>query len=202
MKFTKIFDVTERDSDAPQSQSDGDANQAFDNPDMILHDDDEQDIIQHDLEVLLPESMEIMGDHDWTCAEIKVDEINSDALEHEDQRLDLSPTGSTSSIESMDSFYKPEADQSEHEQNLSEHVANALRRDARAHDEDEWLNLAPKISSSYLIKSATSNRWWYIAKVNDILELLTRRLACNVSESQREIATLTLNDLPCKVRSA
>jgi hypothetical protein len=66
---------------------------------------------------------------DWTCAEIKVDEISSNDLE--DEKNQISPSGSTSSIESMDSFYKPEADQSEHEQLLSEHVVNALRRDMK-----------------------------------------------------------------------
>lgn len=63
---------------------------------------------------------------DWLCAEIKVDEIISDDVDKE-----LTSTQSSSSIESMDSFYKPEADQSEHEQNLLEHVTNAFRREGR-----------------------------------------------------------------------
>lgn len=131
MKFTKIFDVTDSDTSMVQSQAERDNNQMlqFDDSDMTMHEEDGQNQLQHDLDVLLPESREIMGD--WTCAEIKVDEINSGALEKEDRKQDLSPTGSSSSIESMDSFYKPEADQSEHEQLLSDHVQNALRRDAK-----------------------------------------------------------------------
>lgn len=130
MKFTKIFDVTDSESSI-QSQTERETNQMlqYDDSDMMMNEEDEQNQIQHDLDVLLPESREIMGD--WTCAEIKVDEINSGALEEEDQRQELSPTGSSSSIESMDSFYKPEADQSEHEQLLSDHVQNALRRDTK-----------------------------------------------------------------------
>lgn len=113
-------------------QSQTDANQAYQNDDSemtMMTDEDEQNIIQHDLEVLLPESKEIMGD--WTCAEIKVDEINSDETENVTKRHDMSPTSSSSSMESMDSFYKPEADQSEHEQTLSEHAVNGLRRDSK-----------------------------------------------------------------------
>lgn len=115
MKFNKIFDVTDSDSQATSTHD------VYHNSEMMT-DEEEQDLIQHDVEVLLPESKEMMGD--WTCSEIKVDEINSDALDDDDMRLDLSPAGSSSSIESMDSFYKPEADQSEHEQMLSD-----LRRD-------------------------------------------------------------------------
>lgn len=129
MKFTKIFDFTDNDSTTGPER---DCNLQRDESEGSLNEDDEQSIVQHDLEVILPESKEIMGD--WTCAEIKVDEINSDPLENENKRHDLSPTGSSASIESMDSFYKPEADQSEHEQNLSEHVTNALRREARDYD--------------------------------------------------------------------
>lgn len=116
MKFTNIFDMT--------GESSTSQNHEADNTETMLNDDDQQDIIQHDIEVLLPESKDIMSD--WTCAEIKIDEINSDPMENDDMRQDLSPTGSSSSIESMDSFYKPEADQM-----LSEHVTNALRRDIR-----------------------------------------------------------------------
>lgn len=118
MKFTKIFDVTDSETSMVQSQTERETNQMvqYEESNMTTNEEDEQNQLQHDLDVLLPESREIMGD--WTCAEIKVDEINSGALEEEDKRQDLSPTGSTSSIESMDSFYKPEADQSEHEQFL------------------------------------------------------------------------------------
>lgn len=119
MKFTNIFDMT--------GESSTSQNHEADDTETMLNDDDQQDNIQHDIEVLLPESKEIMSD--WTCAEIKIDEINSDPMEDDDMRQDLSPTGSSSSIESMDSFYKPEADQSD--QMLSEHVTNALRRDIR-----------------------------------------------------------------------
>lgn len=119
MKFTNIFDMT--------GESSTSQNHEADDTETMLNDDDQQDIIQHDIEVLLPESRDIMSD--WTCAEIKIDEINSDPMENDDMRQDLSPTGSSSSIESMDSFYKPEADQSD--QMLSEHVTNALRRDIR-----------------------------------------------------------------------
>ena len=126
MKFTKIFDYTD---DVNVPERDINQNLQCDESEASMNDEDEQSIVQHDLEVILPESKEIMGD--WTCAEIKVDEINSDPLENDDKRADLSPSSSSASIESMDSFYKPEADQSEHEQNLSEHVANALRREAR-----------------------------------------------------------------------
>lgn len=119
MKFTNIFDMT--------GESSTSQNHEADDTETMLNDDDQQDNIQHDIEVLLPESKEIMSD--WTCAEIKIDEINSDPMENDDMRQDLSPTGSSSSIESMDSFYKPEADQSD--QMLSEHVTNALRRDIR-----------------------------------------------------------------------
>lgn len=139
MKFTKIVDVTDVvDSDASslaQNQAERETNQQQfqdEDDDGLMNDDDdddEQNIIQHDIGVLMPESKEIMSD--WTCSEIKVDEITSDALDNEEKRhQDLSPAGSTSSIESMD-FYKPEADQSEHEQTLSEHVANALRRETK-----------------------------------------------------------------------
>lgn len=119
MKFTNIFDMT--------GESSTSQNHEADDTETVLNDDDQQDNIQYDIEVLLPESKEIMSD--WTCAEIKIDEINSDPMENDDMRQDLSPTGSSSSIESMDSFYKPEADQSD--QMLSDHVTNALRRDIR-----------------------------------------------------------------------
>lgn len=121
MKFTKIFDMTDE-SPMASNQNETDTNEQAEDNEMSQ--DEQEQNFQHDIEVLLPESMEIMGD--WTCSEIKVDEINSDALENDEKRENMSPTGSSCSIESMDSFYKPEADQSEHDQNLIE-----LRRDVR-----------------------------------------------------------------------
>lgn len=116
MKFTKIFDMTGEDSNQNQMEN----NSNIQHEESELSQDEQEQNFQHDIEVLLPESMEIMGD--WTCSEIKVDEINSNDLENsnDEKRENLSPTGSSCSIESMDSFYKPEADQSEHDQNLSE----------------------------------------------------------------------------------
>lgn len=105
---------------SPMPQNQQENNEHHEESEMTQ--DEHEQNFQHDIEVLLPESIEIMGD--WTCAEIKVNEINSD--ERDGRRDSLSPAGSSSSIESMDSFYKPEADQSEHDQNLSE-----LRREAR-----------------------------------------------------------------------
>lgn len=125
MKFTKILDMTDNESSIAQSEAE-DENIQFDESEMMMNNEEETEHIQHDLDVLMPESKEMMSD--WTCAEIKVDEITSD-----EKREEMSPTGSNSSIESMDSFYKPEADQSGTEQTFSEQVANALRRDARDH---------------------------------------------------------------------
>jgi hypothetical protein len=127
MKFTKIVDMT--DTESIISQADQDAIQKLEYDDeMLLDSDEERNMFQHDVEVLLPESKEIMKD--WTCAEIKVDEINSNEMDGDCNPM--SPTGSSSSIESMDSFYKPEADQKEHDEELlSEHVVTALRRDAK-----------------------------------------------------------------------
>lgn len=127
MKFTKILDMT--DSESVMSQTEHDANQKleYDDSEMMMDEEMERNLFQHDLEVLLPESKEIMSD--WTCSEIRVDEINSDELDS--KRQEMSPTGSSSSIESMDSFYKPEADQKEHDQLLSDHVVTALRRDTK-----------------------------------------------------------------------
>lgn len=124
MKFTKIVDMT--DTESIISQTDQDAIQKLEYDDeMMLDPEEERNLFQHDLEVLLPESREIMKD--WMCAEIKVDEITSNDLDNV-----MSPTGSSSSIESMDSFYKPEADQKEHDEELfSEHVVSALRRDTK-----------------------------------------------------------------------
>lgn len=122
MKFTQIFDITDNESIISQMEHDNDQKLEFDE-EMMLDAEEERNIFQNNLEVLLPESKEIMGD--WTCAEIKVDEINSN-----ENRNDMSPTGSTSSIESMDSFYKPEADQKEHEL-LSKDDVTVARRDAK-----------------------------------------------------------------------
>jgi hypothetical protein len=133
MKFTKIFDVTDSDSPMVQSQTEYEANKNA-NSENVMNEDDQQDLIQHDLEVLLPESKEMMAD--WTCAEIKVDEINSDDRERDEQRQDLSPTGSSSSIESMDSFYKPEADQKDHEL-APDNAQSVHRRDAREYTNNE-----------------------------------------------------------------
>lgn len=121
MKFTNIFDMN--------AESSTDQNEAS-SSEATLNDDDEQDNVQHDIEVLLPESKEMMCD--WTCAKIKIDEINSDSLESDEKIEEMSANGSSSSIESMDSFYKPEADQNEHEQQtFCEHVTSALRRESR-----------------------------------------------------------------------
>jgi hypothetical protein len=127
MKFTKIVDMT--DTESIISQADQDAIQKLEYDDEMMLDSEEgRNLFQHDLEVLLPESKEIMKE--WTCAEIKVDEINTSDLNSD--RNVMSPTGSSSSIESMDSFYKPEADQKEHDEELlSEHVVSALRRDTK-----------------------------------------------------------------------
>jgi len=147
MKFAKIIDVTDSDSTMVQSQSERDFNLQlqFDDSEILsmrhhhnndsdddMNDEDidfetEQKQIQHDLALLHPETRQFMGD--WKCAEIKVDEITSDALA-DDDRSEMSPAGSTSS---MDSFYKPEADQtSEHDaQLLSDDVVTALQRDSK-----------------------------------------------------------------------
>lgn len=129
MKFTKIFDVTDSESTMIQNKLEQEANQ-YEESETLMGEEEEQELIQHDLGVLHPESREIMSE--WTCAEIKVDEISSDACENDESRQELSPTGSSSSIESMDSFYKPEADQKEHEQLLSEHVHSpSTKRDEK-----------------------------------------------------------------------
>lgn len=119
MKFTNIFDVTD---DESQADNDNSHMIHYDSESAFQGDMDQQSV--HDLEAIISESVEIMPD--WRCAAIKVDEINSNEVLTESQREDLSPTGSSTSIESMDSFYKPEADQKEHDQTLSEHVHAAL----------------------------------------------------------------------------
>lgn len=134
MKFNKIVDVTECDAPIVQTHSERFANQMlqFDESDinMMLDNDDDysdqvMDNIEHDLAIIHPESVELLDD--WKCAEIKVDEIVSDPME---RRLDLSPADSNASMESIDSFFKPEADQNGNhtEQILSDDVGVAMRR--------------------------------------------------------------------------
>jgi hypothetical protein len=124
MKFNKILDVTESDSPFVQTGCERENNQMlqYDDSDLTLHDDydndgyeeeiedddrSEQDFQEHlerDLAIIHPESAGMMDD--WKCAEIKVDEIVSD--QSEQRQYDLSHGDSDSSI---DSFFKPEADQ-------------------------------------------------------------------------------------------
>lgn len=143
MKFNRILDVTECDSPLVQTYSERDTNQMlqYDESDlnMMLDNDDDygdqnqmMDSLDYDLAIIHPESVELLDD--WKCAEIKVDEIVSDPLENEQRRLDLSPVDSNASMESMDSFFKPEADQngsSSNEQILSDDVVEAMRRNNR-----------------------------------------------------------------------
>jgi hypothetical protein len=82
--------------------------------------DDEHDALEHDLAIIHPESSEILDD--WKCTDIKVDEIVSDP-NADAPRYDLSATDSDSS---MDSFFKPEADQNI--QLLSDEAIMAMRR--------------------------------------------------------------------------
>lgn len=156
MKFNKILDVTESDSPFVQSGCERENNQMlqYDDSDLTLHehnddfdndgyegeieDDDrsEQDLqehLEHDLAIIHPESAGMMDD--WKCAEIKVDEIVSDP--NEQRQYDLSHGESDSSI---DSFFKPEADQNV--QLISDDALAAIRRNnhdfttiTRVHDE-------------------------------------------------------------------
>lgn len=140
MKFNRILDVTECDSPIVQTHSEREANQMlqYDESDinMMLDNDDDycdenimMDNLEHDLAIIHPETVELLDD--WKCAEIKVDEIVSDPMENEERRLDLSPVESNASMESMDSFFKPEADQNgnnSNEQILSDDVVMAMRR--------------------------------------------------------------------------
>lgn len=146
MKFNKILDVTESDSPLVQTMSERETNQMlqYDETDLLhhrhdeLYDEDEynsdeeyeyndegehdyQEHLEHDLAIIHPESAEILDD--WKCAEIKVDEIVSDPHEVELRHHDLSPIDSDSSI---DSFFKPEADQNV--QLLSDDALTAMRR--------------------------------------------------------------------------
>jgi hypothetical protein len=128
MNFRKILDMTDTESIISQTERDANQKLEYDDDDMMMDEDDEKNIFQHDLEVILPESKEIMSD--WTFSVIRVNEINSNEMD-EEMRQEMSQTGSSSSIESMDSFYKPEADQKDHEQLLSDNVVTALRRDTK-----------------------------------------------------------------------
>ena len=132
--------MTECDAPFVQTHNERIANQMlqFDELDinMMLDNDDDYsdqviDNLEHDLAIIHPESVELLDD--WKCAEIKVDEIVSDPMENEERRLDLSPADSNASMESMDSFFKPEADQNGNntEQILSDDVAVAMRRNNR-----------------------------------------------------------------------
>lgn len=140
MRFNKIVDVTECDATLVQTNSERLANQMlqYDESDinMMMDNDDDysdqvMDNLEHDLAIIHPESAELLDD--WKCAEIKVDEIVSDPMENEERRFDLSPADSNTSMESMDSFFKPEADQNgnNNEQILSDNVGVAMRRNNR-----------------------------------------------------------------------
>lgn len=140
MKFNKILDVTESESPLVQTTSEREANQMlqYDESDLVHHEDDNnsseydyndddeedgvfdsQEQLEYDLAMIHPESAELLDD--WKFAEIKVDEIVSDpnALRHHN----LSSVDSDSSI---DSFFKPEADQNV--QLLSDDALTAMRR--------------------------------------------------------------------------
>lgn len=127
MKFNKILDVTESDLPLVQTHHERQTNDMleFDESDFASNDndygnddddDDDGGALEHDLAIIHPETAEILDD--WKCAEIKVDEILS-----AEPRYDLSPADSDSS---MDSFFKPEADQNI--QLLSDDAILAMRR--------------------------------------------------------------------------
>lgn len=153
MKFAKIFDMTDDEDEDHEEPDDNEANDNLQYDDaLMMEDPSEQGVIKHDLEALIPESKDIMSD--WKCSMIRVAGINSDEQEKEEEegeekdeatKMEASAIGSSSSMESMDSFYKPEADQSEHEQILSQNVVSALNRDTRDYatiardiDERDW----------------------------------------------------------------
>lgn len=123
MKFNKILDVTESDLPLVQTYCERETNDMlqYDESDFAFHDndydDDNNDVLEHDLAIIHPESADILDD--WKCAEIKVDEIVSDPNE---SNYDLS----LDSDSSMDSFFKPEADQNI--QLLSDDAISAMRR--------------------------------------------------------------------------
>lgn len=135
MKFNRILDVTDSESPLVQTHNERDTNQMlqYDESDMNMLLDNDQvqmmDSLEHDLAIIHPESVELLDD--WKCAEIKVDEIVSDLQQSENIRLDLSPVDSNAS---MDSFFKPEADQNSsgsNEQILSDNVVMAMTRNNR-----------------------------------------------------------------------
>lgn len=146
MRFNKIVDVTESDSSLVQTYGERETNDMLQYDDSDLHDndygldDDNDALLEHDLAIIHPESAQIMDD--WKCAEIKVDEISSDPRAEEDEpHYDLSPEDSDSS---MDSFFKPEADQNI--QLLSDDAIAAMRRQNNDYTtitrvDDEWRNL-------------------------------------------------------------
>lgn len=157
MKFNKILDVTESDAPFVQAGYERENNQMlqYDDSDLTMQEDydndgyegemedddrseqDFQEHLEHDLAIIHPESAGMMDD--WKCAEIKVDEIVSDPNEQQQRQYDLSHGDSDSSI---DSFFKPEADQNV--QLISDDALAAIRRNnydfttiTRVHD-DEW----------------------------------------------------------------
>jgi hypothetical protein len=152
MKFNRILDVTESDAPMLQMQSERETNELLQYDETDLHHyhthshhhhqhchgnneddypdhDSSMDQLEHDLAILHPETADMF--EDWKCAEIKVDEIVSDPLVEDERRHDLSPVDSNVSIESMDSFFKPEADQNGSEQFISNDVVEAMRRNNR-----------------------------------------------------------------------
>lgn len=125
MKFNKILDITESELPLVQTYSEREANEMlqYDESDLASHNENDygdDDVLEHDLAIIHPETAEMLDD--WKCAEIKVDEIVSDPNADE-PRYDLSATDSDSS---MDSFFKPEADQNI--QLLSDDAIKAMRR--------------------------------------------------------------------------
>ena len=127
MKFNKIVDVTESENSLVQTHSEREANSMlqYDETDLINENRSEYEVndeeaLEHDLAIIYPETVELMDD--WKCAELKVDEIVSDPNVVEEFRYELSLVGSDSSL---DSFFKPEADQNI--QLLSEEAVSAMR---------------------------------------------------------------------------
>lgn len=143
MKFTKILDVTESDLPLVQTHCERQTNDMleYDESDFASNDndygDDDDGVLEHDMAIIHPETKDILDD--WKCAEIKVDEILSDPNIDEPRYHDLSAADSDSS---MDSFFKPEADQNI--QLLSDDAIQAMRRHntdyttiARADDDEQ-----------------------------------------------------------------
>lgn len=149
MKFNRILDVTDSESDWAQTTSERNTNQMlqYDESDMnqrLMMDNDDDyyeqeplESLEHDLAIIHPESKELL-EEDWKCAEIKVDEIVSDPMENAERSHDLSSSSdSNGSMESMDWYYKPESEQNGNngnngnEQLLSDDVVIAMRRSNR-----------------------------------------------------------------------